>query len=205
MHAKKTLGTALIVTLVAGAAGYILSRTPARAPKPSSPALEPTANQSAQNRVSVAASPAAPLPRAAAPPVPIESPPAVVANAEEAAPDTSAKKPSPKAKRPRRELKDPLSRRALALVGADRGAEAYWLAAINNKDLPAEERSDLIEDLNEDGISDPDNPGPEDLPLIINRLAVISRYAPFAMDQVNADAFQEAYKDLMTMYNQLLE
>ncbi len=44
-----------------------------------------------------------------------------------------------------------MAREALALVGLDPGAEEYWYAAINDPDLSAHERSDLIEDLNEDG------------------------------------------------------
>jgi hypothetical protein len=96
-------------------------------------------------------------------------------------------------------LQDPLAREALAFVGADPMAEEYWFAAINDPDLPAHERSDLIEDLNEDGLSDPKHPGREDLPLILNRLVLIEKIAPTAPDQVNADALQEAYKDLQQL------
>ena len=67
---------------------------------------------------------------------------------------------------------------------------------MNDPSLPAEERKDLIEDLNEDGLSDPKHPGPEDVPLIVNRLRLIEELAPNAIDQVNVDAFAEAYKDL---------
>ena len=69
----------------------------------------------------------------------------------------------------------------------------------------ANERKDLIEDLNEDGLSDPRRPGPEDLPLILSRMMLIEEAAPYAMDQVNADAFQEAYKDLMNMAARLTQ
>lgn len=89
------------------------------------------------------------------------------------------------------------------MVGADRHAEAYWNAAINNPALPEEERKDLIEDLNEDGLSDPENPGPVDLPLIAARIHLIEVLAPDAMDDANADAFVEAYKDLTDMYGRL--
>jgi hypothetical protein len=92
-----------------------------------------------------------------------------------------------------------LARDALNFVGADPDAEECWAAAINNPDLPAKERQNLIEDLNEDGLSDPKHPGPQDLPLILNRLHLIEALAPNAMDQVNADAFQEAYKDLVNL------
>ncbi len=108
----------------------------------------------------------------------------------------------PKTKRsakPPKEIQDPDARAALSLVGADPEAEQYWVAAINDPNLPANERKDLIEDLNEDGLSDPKHPGPQDLPLILNRLQLIEALGPYAMDQVNADAFQEAQKDLLAM------
>ena len=104
--------------------------------------------------------------------------------------------PPAKAKAP---LQDPDARAALSLVGADPAAEQYWASAINNPDLPAGERKDLIEDLNEDGLSDPHHPGPQDMPLIWNRIQIIEELAPNAMDQVNADAFAEAYKDLVNL------
>lgn len=96
-------------------------------------------------------------------------------------------------------IRDPTARAALSFVGTDPNAEQYWVVAINDPDLSAHERQDLIEDLNEDGLSDPKHPGPEDVPLILNRLQLIEELAPYAMDQVNADAFAEAYKDLNNM------
>ena len=108
---------------------------------------------------------------------------------------TQASKPA-KVKPP---VQDPDARAALSLVGADPLAEQYWAAAINDPNLPANERKDLIEDLNEDGLSDPKHPGPQDLPLIANRLRLIEELAPSAMDAVNADAFAEAYKDLQNL------
>ena len=109
-----------------------------------------------------------------------------------------ASKPAAKAKEP---IQDPTARAALSLVGMDPEAEDYWYGAINDPKLSAEERQDLIEDLNEDGLSDPKHPAAEDLPLIVNRLQLIEEAAPYAMDQVNAEAFQEAYKDLVAMLN----
>jgi len=94
------------------------------------------------------------------------------------------------------EIQDPTARLALSFVGADPEAESYWVSAINDPNLPAEERKDLIEDLNEDGLSDPKHPGPQDVPLIVSRLRLIEELAPLAMDPVNAAAFGEAYKDL---------
>jgi hypothetical protein len=103
--------------------------------------------------------------------------------------------------KPKAEIQDPVARVALSFVGIDRDAEAYWEQAINNPDLPAEERKDLIEDLNEDGLSDPQHPAPEDMLVVVNRLLLIEELAPYAMDQVNLDAFKEAHKDLVDMLN----
>ena len=102
-------------------------------------------------------------------------------------------------------LQDPAARVALSAVGADADAEAYWYFAINDPDLPAHERQDLIEDLNETGLIDPRRPTFDDLPLIVNRLALIEELAPQAMDQVNFDAFQEAYKDLVNLLAKMQE
>lgn len=99
------------------------------------------------------------------------------------------------------ELQDPLARVALNFVGADPEADAYWMGAINDSAMPAEERKDLIEDLNEDGLSDPRHPAAQDLPLILARIRLIERLAPRAMDDVNRDAFAEAYKDLVGLLN----
>ena len=85
------------------------------------------------------------------------------------------------------------------MVGTDPVAEQYWMAAINDPSLPANERKDLIEDLNEDGLSDPKHPDSQDLPLILNRIRLIELLAPQAMDSVNEEAFAEAYKDLKNM------
>ena len=100
-------------------------------------------------------------------------------------------------------LQDPLARVALSLTGADPDAEEIWVEAINNPDLPAKERQDLIEDLNEEGFSDPKNLTQEDVPLILSRLALIEEHAPKAMDEVNYAAFMEAYKDLVNMLARL--
>ena len=97
-----------------------------------------------------------------------------------------------------------LEREALAYVGADPLAEAIWLDAINSPDVSAHDRSDLIEDLNEDGFADPRNLTRDDLPLIVSRLELIEREAPFAVDDVNTAAFAEAYKDLVNMYAKVM-
>ena len=99
------------------------------------------------------------------------------------------------------ELQDPMARVALNFVGSDPDADSYWIGAINDSSLPAEERKDLIEDLNEDGLSNPRHPAARDLPLILRRIRRIEQLVPLAMDDVNRDAFAEAYKDLVGLLN----
>ncbi|HTL30514.1 MAG TPA: hypothetical protein VL282_14885 [Tepidisphaeraceae bacterium] len=94
----------------------------------------------------------------------------------------------------------PLARQALDLVGFDVYAEAVWVNAINDPSVSAHDRQDLIEDLNENGFDDPGHVTADDLPLIESRIALIEDLAPFAMDDVNAAAFAEAYKDLVNMH-----
>lgn len=98
------------------------------------------------------------------------------------------------------EISVPDAREALGYVGADPIAEAVWAMAINNPDMPPKVRKDLIEDLNEEGFPDPKHITPDDLPLIWSRLLLIEQHAPEAMDEVNAAAFMEAYKDLVKMF-----
>ena len=102
-------------------------------------------------------------------------------------------------------IQDPMARAALSYVGADPDAELYWYEAINDPSLPAQERQDLIEDLNEDGLSDPHNPTADDLPLILSRIQLIEAVVWDAMDEVNADAFLEAYKDLVNLAFQAMD
>jgi hypothetical protein len=100
---------------------------------------------------------------------------------------------------PKQALQDPEARVALARVGADPAAQKYWVAAINNPGLPANERKDLIEDLNEVGFADPKNPTAAELALIQSRIKLIEELSPHALDEVNAAAFKEAHKDLVNM------
>ena len=97
------------------------------------------------------------------------------------------------------------ARAALAQVGTDPVAEEFWMSAINNPTLSNNDRKNLIEDLNEDGLSNPQNPTAADLPVIMNRIALIDKISTDALDQTNAAAFQEARKDLVNMYNQLAQ
>ena len=103
-----------------------------------------------------------------------------------------------------RDLKDPLAREALRSVGADIASTEIWSRSINNRDLPAKERQDLIEDLNEEGFQDPKHVTHDDLPLILSRIELIELLAPSAIDDVNAAAFKEAHKDLIVMRDRVL-
>lgn len=96
-----------------------------------------------------------------------------------------------------------LAFKALNFVGVDAEAEKIWLRAINDPRTPAGVRSDLIEDLNDEGYVDNSHPGKEDLDLILARMRLIEKLAPTATDPVNAAAFEEAYKDLLAMYVRL--
>lgn len=99
--------------------------------------------------------------------------------------------------------KEPLARVALDYVGVDPKADELWQEVIDDLEVPPEHRSNLIEDLNENGFPDPDHPTPRDLPLIESRIALIERLLPRATDPVNQAAFKEAYKDLKNMRAEL--
>jgi hypothetical protein len=95
----------------------------------------------------------------------------------------------------------------LSYVGADPSADEIWVVLINDPELPPKVREDLIEDLNENGFSAGNGRRPtvDDLPLIESRLMLLEEHSPFAMDEVNAAAFAEAYKDLVEMWWRLNE
>ena len=95
--------------------------------------------------------------------------------------------------------KEPLARLALNYVGADAQANAFYQQTINDPILNRSHRKNLIEDLNQDGFADTRNLTARDLPLIENRIRLIEQLAPSAMDEANAAAFKEAYKDLLNM------
>lgn len=156
------------------------------------PVAEPAATSSPPEKLLASTLPASPADQS---PTLNGTPPT---NALAGKPQKSPSKTSNVASANKRELLDPLAREALSLVGADPEAESYWIDAIYDTSLPDKEREDLMEDLNEDGLSDPKRPGPQDLPLILNRLAIIEELAP------NADEFMlrhlgEAYKDLVNL------
>jgi hypothetical protein len=206
--AKNIILVALALAIACGVAGVMII-VHQEAKDTADSATAKAVSQPEPTRATNGASPAAP--RNEAPPTVVEVP---------ASPPASPAAPSARSANPLKDntrapsasgsagqgvtprigpLQDPLAREALALVGLDPIAEAYWYAAINNPNLPAKERQDLIEDLNEDGLSDPKHPGPDDLPVILSRIHHIEAVGPYVMDKVNADAFEEAYKDLVNL------
>jgi hypothetical protein len=105
---------------------------------------------------------------------------------------------TPASQKKSKKLEDPIARIALARVGADWDAEAYWAESIFDPSLPDKEREDLMEDLNEEGFIDPHHPAPDELPLILARLQLIEEIAP-AADEFMRPHLAEAYKDLVNM------
>jgi hypothetical protein len=99
--------------------------------------------------------------------------------------------------------KERRARVALSMIGYDPDADEVWIQLINDPSLSANARSNLIEDLNEDGFVDPDNPTLDELPMIEYRIELIEDLLPYAMDKVNEDAFKEARKDLVNMVDRL--
>jgi hypothetical protein len=69
--------------------------------------------------------------------------------------------------------------------------------------MPEEVRSDLIVDMIDEGYTDNSHPTKADLPVILARLEILERHAPYAMDQVNAAAFEEAYRTMLQLYIRL--
>jgi len=99
-------------------------------------------------------------------------------------------------------VKEQRARAALAMIGHNPEADQVWVQLINDPSVSANARSNLIEDLNEDGLSYR-NLTMDDLPVIKYRIEFIEYLRPYAMDKVNADAFDEAHKDLVNMANRL--
>ncbi|MFC1793283.1 hypothetical protein ACFL3Q_06815 [Planctomycetota bacterium] len=130
---------------------------------------------------------------------PVSPPPSSMVDADgqsntEAQAETSDQDPRAKERR---------ARIALGMIGYDPDADEVWIQLINDPSLSENARSNLIEDLNEDGFADPDNPTLDELPMIEYRLELIEDLLPYAMDKVNEDAFKEARKDLVNMVDRL--
>jgi len=100
-------------------------------------------------------------------------------------------------------VKEQRGRVALGMIGRDPEADEVWIRIINDPSVSENARSNLIEDLNEDGFADPDNPTLDELPMIEYRIEIIEDLLPYAMDKVNSDAFKEARKDLVNMVDRL--
>ena len=163
---------------------------------------KPSADESARHAKPVQTS------RLSKRPQPQRQPKAAMASNSTLPPEAAAKQPAnapqeAEAGLPVRPVSPQEARNALKEVGTNIEAESVWMAAISDPNMPAGQRKDLIEDLNEEGFADPKHLTAADLPRIENRLALIEELAPDAMDQTNADAFEEAYKDLTNMYNRL--
>jgi hypothetical protein len=48
-------------------------------------------------------------------------------------------------------------------------------------------------------LPDPKHPSADDLPVILRRIQLVEALGPEAMDESNAGAFDEAYKDLLNL------
>ena len=127
----------------------------------------------------------------------------VVREAKTSARETVIEQAAPAQNNPIVQTREPsaceIAREALNTVGLDPVAEKVWLDTINNLENPAKERKNLIEDLDTTGFKSHRNPTSDDVALIQSRLALIEKYAPSAVDSINAAAFQEAKKDLTRM------
>lgn len=98
--------------------------------------------------------------------------------------------------------REALGRLALNYVGANEEALALFHKAALDPQLKPGQRRNLIEDLNQDGLSSGRNPTSEDLKLIANRYALTQSY--LQQDYVKNDktllaAFLEANQDLSRM------
>jgi len=98
--------------------------------------------------------------------------------------------------------KEPLARVALAYVGANDQALELYHTAILDPALQPDQRRELVEDLNTDGLSNKKNPSAADLEIIAKRYMLTQAY--LQQDYVQSDkvllaAFREADKDLRAM------
>ncbi|WP_035616215.1 hypothetical protein [Haloferula sp. BvORR071] len=98
--------------------------------------------------------------------------------------------------------KEPLARAALTYVGASEQALDLFHTAVFDPSLLPDQKRNLVEDLNEDGLANRKNPTPEDLQIIANRYALTQSYLQqdyVRNDRLLNDAFREADKDLRNM------
>lgn len=98
--------------------------------------------------------------------------------------------------------KEPLARTALTYVGSDPQALPLFHAALMDPTLYPDQKRELVEDLNQDGLVNRKSPTPGDLQVIANRYQLTQSY--LQQDYVENDptlnaAFREADKDLRKM------
>lgn len=98
--------------------------------------------------------------------------------------------------------KEPLARVALSCVGANPQAVGLFHTAVLDPSLLPDQKRNLVEDLNQDGISNRKAPTREDLQIIAKRYELTQAY--LQQDYVQNDnllnaAFHEANKDLRKM------
>jgi hypothetical protein len=103
--------------------------------------------------------------------------------------------------------KEAIGRIGLTYVGSansqvnDQAVQLFH-TAINDPSLTPDQRRNLIEDLNQDGLSNRRNPTPDDLKIIANRYQLAQWYLQqpsVQNDPVAFRAFQEANKDVIQM------
>lgn len=98
--------------------------------------------------------------------------------------------------------KEPLARMALTYVGADPQALELFHTALLDPALLPDQKRNLVEDLNEDGLSSKKSPTPDDLRLIAKRYELTQAYLQedyVLNDRILNAAFLEADKDLRGM------
>ena len=98
--------------------------------------------------------------------------------------------------------KEPLARIALTYVGGDTQALELFHTAILDPSLLPDQKSNLVEDLNEEGLTNQKVPTPEDLQLIAKRYELTQAYLQETYvlnDETLHAAFVEADKDLHRM------
>ena len=94
--------------------------------------------------------------------------------------------------------KEPLARLALSFAGDNPQADALWKTAIHDQTIPEDARRELVEDLNQDGLTEK-NPTESDYRKMRARLELIEKNRPNAESKKMLDAFDEAKKDLLDM------
>ncbi|HOX58412.1 MAG TPA: hypothetical protein P5205_15220 [Candidatus Paceibacterota bacterium] len=98
--------------------------------------------------------------------------------------------------------KEPLARLALTYVGVNDQAAGLFHTAVFDQTLTPDQKRNLIEDLNQDGLSNTRSPTPEELQIITKRYELTQAYLQqdyVLNDKLLNAAFREADKDLRNM------